>query len=161
MKMMIMKMMMMISMLTPMLKNPMSMGLFLMLQTIMMIMFINKIMHLSWFTMITFLMMIGGLLIIFSYMSSIASNEKFKIKLNLTLILVIMLLITDDLFFETQINETEQIQFTMNSDLSLTKIYNTKSMVMTIMLVIYLLITMISVSKMVSHHKGPLRSYNK
>nr|YP_010414451.1 NADH dehydrogenase subunit 6 [Kusala populi]URW11950.1 NADH dehydrogenase subunit 6 [Kusala populi] len=159
MKILIMKLMMMINVMVPFMKNPMSMGLFLMTQTMMMIMLMNKIMNSSWFTMITFLMMIGGLLIIFTYMSSIASNEKFKTKINLTLIFFIIMIFIDEMILENQINEMEEINFTLNTDFSLIKIYNKKSMFMTIMLVIYLLITMISVSKMVKHHEGPLRSY--
>nr|WLW10972.1 NADH dehydrogenase subunit 6 [Arboridia sp. 1 NZ-2023a] len=161
MKILFMKFMVMISSMLPFMKNPMSMGLLLMLQTMIMIMFMNKIMYTSWFAMITFLMMIGGLLIIFSYMSSIASNEKFKVKFNLMLIILIMMIIIDELILDYQINEKQQINLTTSSDLSLIKIYNYKSMYMTIMLVLYLLITMISISKIVKHHEGPLRSYFK
>nr|YP_010952967.1 NADH dehydrogenase subunit 6 [Empoascanara angkhangica]WMQ52410.1 NADH dehydrogenase subunit 6 [Empoascanara angkhangica] len=161
MKIFLLKMMVMISSLTPFMKNPMSMGFLLMIQTMMMIILMNKIMETSWFMMVTFLMMIGGLLIIFSYMSSIASNEKFKIKFNLMLFTLIIIIIIDEMLFDHQINEKQEVMFSTNTDLSLIKIYNYKSMYMTIMLVMYLLITMISVSKMVKHHDGPLRSYIK
>nr|UFA47113.1 NADH dehydrogenase subunit 6 [Mitjaevia diana] len=159
MKILIMKTMMVISSMTLFMKNPMSMGFLLLFQTLMMILLMNKILITSWFVMITFLMMIGGLVIIFIYMSSIASNEKFKIKLNLFLLLIIGLMILDEMILDNQINEKQELNFSMNIDLSLIKIYNTKSMLMTIMLVLYLLITMISVSKMVKHYEGPLRSF--
>nr|UFA47099.1 NADH dehydrogenase subunit 6 [Mitjaevia bifurcata] len=161
MKILIMKIMMIIGSMTPFMKNPMSMGFLLLFQTLMMIMLMNKMLISSWFAMITFLMMIGGLVIIFTYMSSIASNEKFKIKINLVLVLLIMLMIMDEMIFDNQINEKQVINFSSNIDLSLIKIYNSKSMLMTIMLVLYLLITMISVSKMVNQHEGPLRSFKK
>nr|WAM61621.1 NADH dehydrogenase subunit 6 [Seriana sp. 'barna'] len=161
MKMLIMKIMLIISTMTPFMKNPMSMGMLLMMQTMLMIILINKIMVSSWFTMITFLMMIGGLLILFSYMSSIASNEKFKAKMNLTMAFVILIFILDEMMIETQMSDISDILITNKNDYSLLKIYNSKSMLMTIMLVLYLLITMISVSKMVKHHEGPLRSYSK
>nr|QUI77268.1 NADH dehydrogenase subunit 6 [Mitjaevia shibingensis] len=161
MKILMMKIMLIISSTSPFIKNPMSMGFLLMSQTMIMILFMNKMLNSSWFTMITFLMMIGGLLIIFSYMSSIASNEKFKIKLNLIVFMLITLLILDEMILENQINEKQEINLVMNMDMSLIKIYNSKSMLMTIMLVLYLLITMISVSKMVKHHDGPLRSFKK
>nr|YP_010415467.1 NADH dehydrogenase subunit 6 [Ziczacella heptapotamica]USC52157.1 NADH dehydrogenase subunit 6 [Ziczacella heptapotamica] len=161
MKILLMKMMMIISSMTPFFKNPMSMGFLLMMQTMLMIILMNKIMYTSWFTMVTFLMMIGGLLIIFSYMSSIASNEKFKFKFNLILIMIIMFIIIDEMMLDQQINEKQDIKLTINTDLSLIKIYNNKSMLMTILMVLYLLITMISVSKIVKHHEGPLRSFYK
>nr|QUI77281.1 NADH dehydrogenase subunit 6 [Mitjaevia dworakowskae] len=161
MKILIMKVMMIFGSIIPFLKNPMSMGFLLMIQTMLIIILMNKMLSSSWFMMVTFLMMIGGLLIIFSYMSSIASNEKFKLKFNLIFMMIIMLIITDEMMLENQINENQNILFSTSVDLSLIKIYNSKSMLMTIMLVLYLLITMISVSKMVKHHEGPLRSFKK
>nr|YP_010952941.1 NADH dehydrogenase subunit 6 [Empoascanara alami]YP_010952980.1 NADH dehydrogenase subunit 6 [Empoascanara hongkongica]WMQ52384.1 NADH dehydrogenase subunit 6 [Empoascanara alami]WMQ52423.1 NADH dehydrogenase subunit 6 [Empoascanara hongkongica] len=161
MKFMIMKIMLIISSAATLMKNPMSLGILLMTQTMMMILLINTILSTSWFAMITFLMMIGGLLIIFMYMSSIASNEKFKIKMNLTLMILILLLMTDDMLIENQPKETQMMELSYDNDLSLIKIYNMKSMMMTIMMVLYLLITMVCVSNIVKHHYGPLRSYNK
>nr|UFK32223.1 NADH dehydrogenase subunit 6 [Aguriahana sp. 1 BY-2021a] len=160
MKTLMMKIMMIFSTSVLIMSNPMSMGLILMLQTIFMIMFLNKILNSSWFAMITFMMMIGGLLIMFMYMSSIASNEKFKMKINMMMIIIILIIITDEMMLENQINENMELMKTNNFDLSLTKIYNKKSMMMTIVLVLYLLLTMISVTKMVKHHKGPLRAIN-
>nr|UFK32249.1 NADH dehydrogenase subunit 6 [Eurhadina acapitata] len=140
--------------------HPMSMGLMLMIQTITIIILMNKILTSSWFAMITFMMMIGGLLIMFMYMSSIASNEKFKLKSNLTLIFILLIMIQDEMLLELQIEETQTMLETNLMKFSLTKIYNTKSMMLTTMLVMYLLLTMISVTKMVKHHKGPLRTFN-
>nr|WRY72484.1 NADH dehydrogenase subunit 6 [Aguriahana wutyshana] len=140
--------------------NPMSMGLILLVQTTTVILFMNKILISSWFAMITFMMMIGGLLIMFMYMSSIASNEKFKMKINMTMVAIIFIILTDEMLLENQINENQELMKTNNLNFSLTKIYNEKSMLLTIMLVMYLLLTMISVTKMVKHHKGPLRAIN-
>nr|UBT70834.1 NADH dehydrogenase subunit 6 [Eupteryx gracilirama] len=140
--------------------NPMSMGLILMTQTMMVIIYMNLIMTSSWFSMATFMMMIGGLLIMFMYMSSIASNEKFKMNINIIIIILLMMMITDEMMIEQQINENQELNISNNMNLSLTKIYNNKSMMITIMLVLYLLLTMISVTKMVKHHKGPLRAMN-
>nr|YP_010583010.1 NADH dehydrogenase subunit 6 [Yangisunda tiani]UGN61456.1 NADH dehydrogenase subunit 6 [Yangisunda tiani] len=157
-----MKLMMIISSLNLVMNNPMSMGFLLMTQTMMMILLMNKMMTSSWFTMITFMMMIGALLIMFMYMSSIASNEKFKMKANMMIIILIMLtmLISEEMMLESQIKETIEYKTTNNFNMSLTKIYNKKSMMLTIMLVMYLLLTMISVTKLVKHHKGPLRAMN-
>nr|YP_010349795.1 NADH dehydrogenase subunit 6 [Cassianeura bimaculata]UOH96537.1 NADH dehydrogenase subunit 6 [Cassianeura bimaculata] len=161
MKFLIIKLLLVSNSILPILKNPMSMGFILMIQTMLVIMLMNKIMASSWFMMITFLMMIGGLLIIFSYMSSIASNEKFKIKINISMIFIILMIMTDEMLIEQQCDETQSISHSMNSEMSLIKIYNSKSMMMTILLVIYLLISMLSVSKLVKIHEGPLRSYKK
>nr|YP_010835882.1 NADH dehydrogenase subunit 6 [Onukindia connexa]WGC89401.1 NADH dehydrogenase subunit 6 [Onukindia connexa] len=158
MKMLFYKMMIINSMLIIWMKNPMSMGMMLLFQTMLTIMLMNKIIITSWFTMITFLMMIGGLLIIISYMSSISSNEKFKFSFNLTFVLIILTLYLEEMW-EHQIDENQEMLFTKSIEqISMIKLYNNKTFLLTILLVNYLLLTMIIVSKIVKHYKGPLRS---
>nr|YP_010610834.1 NADH dehydrogenase subunit 6 [Nanatka castenea]WAP91655.1 NADH dehydrogenase subunit 6 [Nanatka castenea] len=160
MKIYLIKMMMFTMTMVPFLMNPLAMGVILLMQTTMMTMLMNKMMFSSWFPMITFLMMIGGLLIVFTYMASIASNEKFKLKMNLTLMLIILIMIMEEMMNENQVNEMqEMINMTMEST-SMMKLYNKKSMLLTMILVLYLLLTMIVISKIVKHHEGPLRSKN-
>nr|YP_010835895.1 NADH dehydrogenase subunit 6 [Carinata dushanensis]WGC89414.1 NADH dehydrogenase subunit 6 [Carinata dushanensis] len=158
MKTMLMKMMIIISMTIIWLKNPMSMGFMLIIQTILMILLMNLMLSSSWFVMITFLMMVGGLLIIISYMSSVSSNEKFSFNLNLTITFLILMFYMDELM-EFQINESQElIMITSFDKMSMIKLYNKKSFLLTIMLVNYLLLTMIVITKIVKHFKGPLRS---
>nr|QHB74175.1 NADH dehydrogenase subunit 6 [Bolanusoides shaanxiensis] len=161
MKFLLIKLMTMFSLITLIVKNPMSMGMMLMIQTMMVIMFMNTILPSSWFAMVSFMMMVGGLLIMFMYMSSIASNEKFKMKINLMLMFALFIMIYDEMMFENQIDENQECYKTSNMNLSLTKIYNQKSMMLTMLMVLYLLLTMISVTKFVKHHQGPLREMNK
>nr|YP_010415480.1 NADH dehydrogenase subunit 6 [Atkinsoniella nigrita]USC52171.1 NADH dehydrogenase subunit 6 [Atkinsoniella nigrita] len=160
MKMMMMKIMILLSTMIPFMINPMSMGVILLLQTTLMTMIMNKMMFSSWFSMITFLMMVGGLLILFTYMSSIASNEKFKFKVNLTMFLFFIIMISEEMMNENQVNETQEMTKLILDMTSMMKLYNKKSMLITIILVLYLLLTMIVVTKIVKHHKGPLRSKN-
>nr|YP_010736946.1 NADH dehydrogenase subunit 6 [Chinaocerus tubulatus]WEP24833.1 NADH dehydrogenase subunit 6 [Chinaocerus tubulatus] len=161
MKMNIMKIMMMMISILPIMKTPMSMGMMLMTQTMLMTMLMNKTMTTSWLSMITFLMMIGGLLILFIYMSSLASNEKFKINLKMMIIMLMIMWMSEDLMQNMQINEMQalhNIEYT--EQLSLNKLYNKKSMTITLITVLYLLLTMITVTKLVKHYEGPLRSKN-
>nr|YP_010363509.1 NADH dehydrogenase subunit 6 [Atkinsoniella thaloidea]UNZ12610.1 NADH dehydrogenase subunit 6 [Atkinsoniella thaloidea] len=160
MKMMLIKLMTLMVTMIPFLMNPLSMGVILLIQTLLMTMLMNKMMYSSWFPMITFLMMVGGLLILFTYMSSIASNEKFKLKLNLSILLMILIMITEEMMNENQINEMQNLLNLTEEYYSMIKLYNKKSMMLTIILVMYLLLTMIVVSKIVKHHEGPLRSKN-
>nr|QZZ18289.1 NADH dehydrogenase subunit 6 [Empoasca serrata] len=159
MKFMIMKMMILISTYINFLKNPMSMGLMLLLQSTLSIMYINTILCSSWFTLITFLMMVGGLLILIMYMSSVASNEKFKVNFNISIIFFIMIVYIDEFMSDYVINENQNLIDQNNLNLSLLKIYNMKSIYITLMLVIYLLLTMLSVSKIVKFFEGPLRMF--
>lgn len=136
------------------------MGLILLIQTITVIIFINKILPSSWFAIIMFIIIIGGLLVIFMYIRRIASNEKFKPRINVVLILIIILIISDEIIFRNQIIENQELLQRRNLNFSITKIYSEKSIILTIMLVLYLLLTIISVTKIVKHHKGPLRAIN-
>nr|QWC53819.1 NADH dehydrogenase subunit 6 [Concaveplana rufolineata] len=159
MKFMILKAMIVYSSIIPFLYNPMSMGIMLLISTISMILLINKMMMSSWFSMITFLMMIGGLLIIFTYMSSIASNEKFKLNIKIIFMMIVIMTLSEDMLNSNQTEETENLLMLNDVEtMSMMKLYNTKSMLLTMMLVIYLLLTMIIVSMIVKHNKGPLRS---
>nr|YP_009058229.1 NADH dehydrogenase subunit 6 [Empoasca vitis]AIL29208.1 NADH dehydrogenase subunit 6 [Empoasca vitis]UGK73344.1 NADH dehydrogenase subunit 6 [Empoasca vitis] len=160
MKFMIMKFMILVSIMINFIKNPMSMGLMLLFQTLMSIIFINLILKSSWFTMITFLMMIGGLLILIMYLSSIASNEKFKLNINLTMILFMLMFMSDEMLSDWVITENQNLMESSELNISLLKIYNFKSIYVTLMLVIYLLITMVSVSKIVKFFEGPLRMFS-
>nr|YP_010610925.1 NADH dehydrogenase subunit 6 [Anatkina vespertinula]WAP91759.1 NADH dehydrogenase subunit 6 [Anatkina vespertinula] len=158
MKMMMIKIMMILSTVVPILSNPMTMGISLLIQTTLMTMLMNKMMFTSWFSMITFLMMVGGLLILFTYMSSIASNEKFKFNVNLTLLIIIMLMFIEELMNENQVNEIQSMMELKFESYSMIKLYNKMSLLITMLMVLYLLVTMIVVSKIVKHHEGPLRS---
>nr|YP_010531070.1 NADH dehydrogenase subunit 6 [Cladolidia robusta]UXW93617.1 NADH dehydrogenase subunit 6 [Cladolidia robusta] len=154
--MMIIKLMITMVSMTPMMTNPMQMGITLLIQTMLTTLFINKILPSSWFSLITFMMMIGGLLILFNYMSSIASNEKVTLKINLSLIMTIMFMPMDEMFM-SQMNFTEK-SITSIESMSLSKMFNNKTMYISMFMIMYLLLAMIMVSKMIKTYKGPLRS---
>nr|YP_010692623.1 NADH dehydrogenase subunit 6 [Centrotus cornutus]WBV77364.1 NADH dehydrogenase subunit 6 [Centrotus cornutus] len=157
MKITMLKLMMINSLMSLMMKTPMSMGTTLLMQTLFSIMLMNTINNSSWIPMITFLTMIGGLLVIFMYMSSITSNEKFKLKLMIIMPLVLMLTPAEELMSNYQNQEEENMEIKMTNMMSLTKMYN-KTMMMTMMMILYLMLTMITVNKIIKMLEGPLRS---
>nr|WRK21528.1 NADH dehydrogenase subunit 6 [Tartessus sp.] len=157
MKMIMIKMMIMTMSMIPFMKNPMSMGITLIIYTLIVTMMMNKIMLTSWFSMITFLMMIGGLMIIFMYMSSISSNEKFKVNIKLMVAMIVVMTINEEMMLNLQINEKQELMMFPQEQMSMMKLYSKKSLLVMIMLVSFLLMTMISVTKIVMHFKGPLR----
>nr|YP_010271154.1 NADH dehydrogenase subunit 6 [Gargara genistae]UKB86919.1 NADH dehydrogenase subunit 6 [Gargara genistae] len=157
MKMMIMKTMMSISMICILMKSPMSMMFILLIQTLLSVLIMNMINSSSWIPMITFLTMIGGLMIIFMYMSSITSNEKFKLNLKMTFIMIMTFMMTEDMIIDMPNQEFQMIQNSLDNMMSMNKMYS-KSMTMTTMMIMYLLLTMISVNKIIKLFEGPLRS---
>nr|YP_011036742.1 NADH dehydrogenase subunit 6 [Xestocephalus cognatus]WRK21346.1 NADH dehydrogenase subunit 6 [Xestocephalus cognatus] len=159
MKTMMMKLILISSSTLPLIKSPMPMGLLLVTQTTLMTMIMNKTCTTSWFTLMTFLMMIGGMMIIIMYMTSITSNEKFKMNIMISTMMIIMMIMSDELMIELQISENQEMLKMLNMEkMSMIKMYNNKSMILTMMMITYLLLTMISISKIIKQNKGPLRS---
>nr|YP_010757410.1 NADH dehydrogenase subunit 6 [Aconurella montana]WEU77753.1 NADH dehydrogenase subunit 6 [Aconurella montana] len=159
MKFLMIKIIMAISTLIMFLKTPMSMGVLLLTQTTLATLLICKMALSSWMSMVMFMMFIGGLLILFMYMSSIASNEKFKPSLKLVFVLIMIITPTEEMFMEIQTNEMMSSNMKMDM-ISMSKIYNKKTMMMTLFLFLYMLLSMISVTVIVKMFKGPLRAKN-
>nr|ATG83172.1 NADH dehydrogenase subunit 6 [Alobaldia tobae] len=158
MKFLLIKMSLMITSSILMLKTPMSMGILLLVQTTISTLIISKVLSYSWLSMIMFLMFVGGLLILFMYMSSIASNEKFKPNMKIMILLIIMTLPMEELMSEMQHNENFNNLNIMQESISLTKIYNKKTLMITILMFMYMFLTMIVVTSIIKIFKGPLRA---
>uniref|UniRef100_A0AB39A6P5 NADH-ubiquinone oxidoreductase chain 6 n=1 Tax=Demicryptochironomus spatulatus TaxID=3231394 RepID=A0AB39A6P5_9DIPT len=153
--------------------HPLSMGVLLMFQTILIALFIGTLTKSFWFSYSLFLIFLGGMLILFMYMTSIASNEMFKISLNLKLILslsfifiifILMALIFNFkiLFFNKTLNMDTLNLMNMKmmffeNNLTLNKLYNFPMNIITILLINYLFLTLIATVKITNIFEGPLR----
>uniref|UniRef100_UPI0030FE82A2 NADH dehydrogenase subunit 6 n=1 Tax=Salurnis marginella TaxID=1453305 RepID=UPI0030FE82A2 len=158
------KMMIINTILTPMMKHPMSMGAMLIIQTILSASFMSNFSTTTWYSYILYVTTIGGLMIMFMYMSSIASNEKFKFlnKKTMMIIPLMMAMMTildkDDTLTNMQNMETIKENFIQTEEIkSTSKFFNTKKMNLTIMMILTLLLTMISVTNISNSFEGPLK----
>nr|YP_010632238.1 NADH dehydrogenase subunit 6 [Polydesma boarmoides]WBP62354.1 NADH dehydrogenase subunit 6 [Polydesma boarmoides] len=155
------------------LNNPLSMGLMILMQTLLVCLLSGMLIKTYWFSYILFLTFMGGLLVLFIYVSSIASNELFKpsfnSKLILTICIFIFLVIQFFLFnnlywmnfsFNSDMNNFLSLSLFINNDnkINLTKLYNNQTFMIMIMLIIYLFVTLIAVVKITNIFYGPLRS---
>nr|ALO70322.1 NADH deshydrogenase subunit 6 [Atheta sp. 1 EF-2015] len=146
-----------------MMKHPMTMGLTLLIQTIMIALITGLLNTNFWFSYILFLIMIGGMLVLFIYMTSIASNEMFTYS-NKTMMIFFMvifslscILIVLDTYF-INLNYIFMENFNYSSiNFSLTKYFNYPSMIMIFFMITYLFITLIAVVKITKIEHGPLR----
>nr|QNG56298.1 NADH dehydrogenase subunit 6 [Palaestes freyreissi] len=141
--------------------HPLSFGSILFFQTIL-ISLITGLMSLNfWYSYILFLIMVGGMLVLFMYMTSIASNEKFKFSLKLMLLFMFFLVNMPFIFFYKNIkflNENCMNQnFKSLFSLSMNKYMYSPSMIIYIMIIIYLFITLIAIVKIINIKYGPLR----
>nr|AVN67653.1 NADH dehydrogenase subunit 6 [Parcoblatta lata] len=146
--------------------HPLAMGLILLIQTVL-ISIISGLMSQSfWFSYVLFLIFLGGMLILFIYVTSLASNEMFfmSMKITISTIFIIMFsFIILYLFKSLFIQNQEMLNFWMNKNplyTSITKLYNQPTGIITILLASYLFLTLIAVVKITNIFKGPLRQVN-
>nr|USH57925.1 NADH dehydrogenase subunit 6 [Batocera lineolata] len=147
--------------------HPLSFGLILLLQTITVALLTGLMNYNFWYSYILFLIMIGGMLILFIYMTSIASNEKFNFSnklsiLALTIRIIGTLTIMIDPFYMNliYINDLLNQMNVFNYKTSFNKIMFSPMNMIFFMMISYLLITLIMVVKITKTQSGPLRQKN-
>nr|QXT45691.1 NADH dehydrogenase subunit 6 [Cinygmina sp. 1 YW01BF06] len=151
--------------------HPLAMGLVLLCQTLLIALLTGLLAPSFWFSYILFLVFLGGMLVLFIYVTSLASNEMFSISSQSMLMILIIggflgvfSLFNDPLLWISP-ELSEQIlqpQSLAISDLSnlLLKLYSSPSYYLTLLLVTYLFLTLIAVVTITQIYEGPLRSKN-
>nr|YP_011004247.1 NADH dehydrogenase subunit 6 [Macrostylophora euteles]WPS93596.1 NADH dehydrogenase subunit 6 [Macrostylophora euteles] len=149
-------------------KHPLSMGFMLMIQTLWISMLIGTMSKSFWFSYILFITFLGGMLILFIYMTSLSSNEYFKFSIFIPLMSMIFLMIMIILMLNTNLSHINYFSnadsFTFNyitfsniNILNMSKLYNFPNNLITILLIIYLLMTLIIIVKITDLFMGPMR----
>nr|YP_009350959.1 NADH dehydrogenase subunit 6 [Microcerotermes havilandi]AQP28180.1 NADH dehydrogenase subunit 6 [Microcerotermes havilandi] len=141
-------------------KHPLAMGLMLLIQTTMVCLISGTMYKSFWFSYILFMIMIGGMLVLFMYMTSLASNEMFSPSNKmLTATLLILPVILYTMPTVTNSKEMSLHDTMMENDIltTTTVMYNQTMGVMTTLLVLYMLLTLIVVVNIINVSKGPLR----
>nr|ADO60382.1 NADH dehydrogenase subunit 6 [Sericinus montela] len=154
------------------LNHPLSMGLMILIQTLLTCMLSGMLMNSYWFSYILFLVFLGGLLVLFIYVSSIASNELFSFNLLNKMIMFIMIILSFfismiymynlnwlNFYFNLEMNNMMKLFIFFNNEnkINLSKLYNNHTYMMMMMLIIYLFITLLAVVKITNIFFGPLR----
>nr|YP_010960294.1 NADH dehydrogenase subunit 6 [Rhynchophorus phoenicis]WNH29327.1 NADH dehydrogenase subunit 6 [Rhynchophorus phoenicis] len=148
------------------LKHPLSMGSILLIQTITISLLTGLFFLNFWFSYILFIIMVSGMLILFLYMTSVASDEKFKhnklfyMPFSMMTLLIFSNMFYDDFTFmkisihkklwETGFNYSSNFFF-------LSKYIYYPNMLMMMLLMVYLFLTLILVVKLTDIYSGPLR----
>nr|QSH90952.1 NADH dehydrogenase subunit 6 [Triatoma dimidiata] len=148
-------------------KHPLSMGLTLIIQTIMVAMMTGMMINMFWFSYILVISMLSGMLVLFIYMASVASNEKFHTTWSMILYILPLTISSVIFFFLVEQLETKSMCSTMKKHtlgaeqlISLNKLFNLNNMSITMLLVSYLFLTMIAVTYVANIYEGPLRMKN-
>lgn len=152
-------------------KHPLAIGIVLIIQTLVISLIIGLISKTFWFSYVLFLIFLGGILILFIYITSLASNELFffSIKYFFTIListifvfLTILMLDKNIIYFYLENLEMKSINnlfiYINENVLILRKLYNFPINLITILLINYLFLTLIISVKITNLFKGPLRS---
>nr|YP_009350673.1 NADH dehydrogenase subunit 6 [Amitermes meridionalis]AQP27586.1 NADH dehydrogenase subunit 6 [Amitermes meridionalis] len=141
-------------------KHPLAMGLMLLIQTTMVCLISGTMYSSFWFSYILFMIMIGGMLVLFMYMTSLASNEMFSPSNKMMMTTMTLLPILMYMMPTVTNNKEMKTHSTMmeNEILTTTTVmYNQMMGTMTTLLVLYMLLTLIVVVNIINVSKGPLR----
>nr|AWB99275.1 NADH dehydrogenase subunit 6 [Anopheles aff. konderi C PGF-2018] len=154
-------------------KHPLSMGLMLLIQTFLTCLITSIYVKTFWFSYVLFLIFLGGMLILFIYVTSLSSNEMFSMSFSLTMISLIIFSIFIILFFIMDKSLIEQFITNMEMEklsnmnnlineniLSLNKMYNFPTNLITLLLINYLFLTLLVTVKITKKFYGPLRPMN-
>nr|QOL00956.1 NADH dehydrogenase subunit 6 [Filchnerella kukunoris] len=152
------------------LNHPMSMMMFIIIQTLLIGLTAGTLMESFWLAYILFLTFLGGMLVLFIYITSIASNEMFQLKSIsviftgiMWLILTISFILLDKSLYidlmknsDTSLNTNNIMNF-QEMTMSLNKIYNNPTFMITMMMMIYLFLALLAVVKINNINQGPIR----
>nr|YP_011009668.1 NADH dehydrogenase subunit 6 [Hygia bidentata]WPV77660.1 NADH dehydrogenase subunit 6 [Hygia bidentata] len=142
------------------LNHPVSMGILIILQTLMVSMVVGLYLSSFFFSYIIMITMLSGMLVLFIYMASVASNEKFTVSMKMIIISMLMMLIGMILQKNYMHDEMKMMLMKISSDkLLLQNMFNNKTKFITMMMIMYLLFTMMTISYIVNISEGPLRMY--
>nr|AWH98618.1 NADH dehydrogenase subunit 6 [Doddsia occidentalis] len=153
--------------------HPLAMGMILLLQTLVICLLTGFMTQSFWFSCILFLVFLEGLLVLFIYVTSLASNDMFSLSTKMVMFILLtfgfltaICLFLDPVFWLTTLLNSDMINvltITNHSEEcipSLMKLYNQPTGYITLMLVLYLFLTLIAVVKITSIFSGPLRQKN-
>nr|APP87493.1 NADH dehydrogenase subunit 6 [Periphyllus acerihabitans] len=152
-----------ISMLLTLMKSPLMSNLLILTQSIFLTLLINLINKTSWIAFMLFILYVGGLMIIFLYISSIAFNEinlnkKFKI-----LILKMMLMTTIMMFFKNNFileNFKYENKYFFEDNFYILNMFNLPNNLMIYFIMMILFFMLILIIWMLKNNKGPIRQKN-
>nr|AIW06261.1 NADH dehydrogenase subunit 6 [Blattodea sp. MT-2014] len=144
--------------------HPMTMGLMLLMQTTLVSLLSGIMLETFWFPYILMLVFLGGMMVLFIYITSIASNEMIKLltkKMMIMIMIITFIMIMINYYPDMMNQESTNITTTnKNTSNSLMKLYNNSTNYITIMMASYLFITLIAIVKITNIFKGPLRKTN-
>nr|AJW76417.1 NADH dehydrogenase subunit 6 [Chorotypus fenestratus] len=146
--------------------HPLFMTLMIIMQTIVVATYSGLITESFWMSYILLLIFLGGMMILFIYVTSIAANEilsmKNTMKMNMLIMVTTIMLIMVDKYFinldmiNSEMMYSQQLEKEMAS--SMNKLFNSPMNNLTILMMVYLFFMLVVIVKMTDIKQGPIRS---
>nr|YP_010586196.1 NADH dehydrogenase subunit 6 [Goera fissa]UZZ43958.1 NADH dehydrogenase subunit 6 [Goera fissa] len=147
------------------LKHPLIITIFVIIQVINLTLTIGLLSYSYWMSYIMFLIFIGGLLILFIYISSLIPNKIYYLNLNKLIFITLISLIMFFFFkfqpfiFNLEMTKFLNLIYLLNQENKnfIFNFYNNNEMYLTFMLINYLMLTLIISTKISNMMMGPMR----
>nr|UPL65865.1 NADH dehydrogenase subunit 6 [Onymocoris hackeri] len=141
------------------LQHPISMGVLLIIYTLLIAMMMTLILKTPWFSYILVITIISGILVLFMYMASVSANEKISFKMYLLLNFFTTFMVVMTLMYKESNIFTKQTDFQLSClpYKNISMLFS-QSMIITTLFILYLLFCMIVVSYIVKKTSGPMRT---
>lgn len=134
------------------------------MQTIIVGIVSGRIIKTFWISYILVITILRGILVLFIYISRVASNEKFKKRMSMwsyfimrIIATIVFLFLRKKIIIKNNYSGIEIRTFKTRELIFLNKIFNNNNIFITIIIVIYLLITIIVSTHLVNISEGPIR----
>jgi len=137
--------------------HPVRIILIIIRQTLLLCVILWLLINTRWFSYIIFLIFLGGIIILFIYISRLASNEKFFVKIRFTTFQAILIIRSIYLFIRLWNPQNIKVN-KIEPSIIIFKIYSDILINLTLFSIFYLIFTLIVVVKITSILRGPLRS---
>nr|QNH68980.1 NADH dehydrogenase subunit 6 [Ergatettix serrifemora] len=148
-------------------KQPMKMVIMILMQTLVSTFMMSMKTKSTWFPYMLMIIFIGGMMVLFIYITSITPNEKSKTNPMIIISMMTMMAIfmlkyknMKNMYYTNETNIMEINSILSNQMMFLNKIFNKPMYMLSIMMMMYLFIALIAVNKISNMKKGPLRKMN-
>nr|AIZ58437.1 NADH dehydrogenase subunit 6 [Argas africolumbae] len=128
--------------------HPLTMLIMLILMTLNIITIVYLSTKTTWIPMILILLILGGMLVLFIYITSVTPNKKFSFKKQSILMVMPFLMFSTNMVY-LNFSQTSILLFNMD-----------KNSFLLIFITIYLLITLIAIMKLINSSTAPIRLSN-
>nr|YP_007317449.1 NADH dehydrogenase subunit 6 [Halicryptus spinulosus]CBK55562.1 NADH dehydrogenase subunit 6 [Halicryptus spinulosus] len=147
----------------PLCLHPLMMVLAIMILTLSSALALGVIQPSFWFSYILFLVFLGGLLVLFLYISSLAANEMVYLKMFYSSLMLLplywLMMIVFWFMNPTSTNYSHTSTLMMNYEDTASLTFSGMNFSLIILLMIYLLLTLVGVVNIVQLGHGPLRQW--